>query len=73
MGYNGTCDPKHNFYTIFKIFLEVRIVQVIILFDKHIENYLNDRKYQIYHKILETPTIQLIDILVHENMYWGYI
>jgi hypothetical protein len=21
MGYNGTCDHKHNFYTIFKIFL----------------------------------------------------
>jgi hypothetical protein len=64
MGYNGTCDPKQKNYTIFKIFLEVHIVQVIILFDKRIENHLNDRKYQIYRKILETPTIQLSHILL---------
>jgi hypothetical protein len=30
-----TCESKEIFYTIFKIFLEVYIVQLIILFDKH--------------------------------------
>jgi hypothetical protein len=30
-----TCESKNNFYTILKIFLEVYLVQLKILFDKH--------------------------------------
>jgi hypothetical protein len=53
MGYNGTCEPKHNFDINFKIFIEVHIVQLINLFDKRTENDLNDRKFQIVQKLLK--------------------
>jgi hypothetical protein len=45
--YNRRCEPKHNFYTIFKNVIEVHIVQLIILFYKRTEIHLNDRKYKI--------------------------
>jgi hypothetical protein len=44
MSYNGTCEPKKNLKKKLKIVLEEHIVQLIILFDKRTEIYLNDRK-----------------------------
>jgi hypothetical protein len=73
IGYNGTCEPKHNFYTNFKIILEVHIIQRIILFKMSAKIHLNDRKYQIYPKVFETPTIQLIHILLHDKNVVEYI
>jgi hypothetical protein len=59
----------HNF----KIFLKGHIVQLIILFKKHKKKNLNDRKYQICPKNLETSTFQLIHIIVLDKNVLGYL
>jgi hypothetical protein len=61
------------FYTIFKIFLKRHIVQLIILFDKRTEIHLNDRKYQICPKNLETSAAQRIHIILQYKNVLGYI
>jgi hypothetical protein len=58
---------------MFKNVLVVDIVQLIILFDKHTKIHLNDRKYQMCQKILETHIVQLIHILLHENVLGVYV
>jgi hypothetical protein len=58
---------------IFKNILEVDIVQLIILFNKHTKIHLNDRKYQICRKILKTHIVQLVHILLHENVLGVYM
>ena len=40
--------------------LDTLVVHIVIAFNKHTEIHLNGRKYQIYSKILETPTWQFI-------------
>ena len=45
--------------------MEVYIVQHVIIFDKHVEIHLNGWKYQIYSKIIETSTRQLIYSLLY--------
>jgi hypothetical protein len=62
-----------TFYTILKIFLKGHIVQLIILFDKRTEIHLNDRKYQICPKNLETSTFQPIHLILHDKNVLGYI
>jgi hypothetical protein len=52
MGYNRIYVPKYNFCAIIRIILEVHVVQLWIIFDKHIEIHLNDIKYLIYSKTL---------------------
>jgi hypothetical protein len=72
VGYNGICEPK-KIYTIFKIFLKEHVVQLVILFDKRTKNHLKDRKYQICPKNLETSTVQLIHIILHDKNVLVYI
>jgi len=56
MVYNGTYEPKNYFCEFFRILLEGHVVQLRITFNKDIESQLNDRKYQIYLEIIQTPT-----------------
>ena len=53
---NGTYESKKYFCAIFRILLEGHVVQLTITFNKDIESQLNDRKYQIYLEIIQTPT-----------------
>jgi len=62
---NGTYESKKYFCAIFRILLEGHVVQLRITFNKDIESQLNDRKYQIYLEIIQTPTWQLICCLLH--------
>jgi hypothetical protein len=56
-----------------KLYLEpynvFHIVQFIIIFDKRTKIHLNDRKYQICPKILQTQTIQLIHIIFQIELH----
>ena len=46
------------FFSILWILSYVRVVQHRVTIDKHAKIHLNDRKYQIYWKIIETYTWQ---------------
>ena len=60
------------FCVIFWILLEVRTVEVRFSFPKQVEVQLNDRKYQIFLKILENHRWQLIWCLLHvKNLLGG--
>ena len=51
---------KIYFLVFLDILLDTLVVHIVIAFNKHTEIHLNGRKYQIYSKILETPTWQFI-------------
>ena len=59
------------FCVIFWILLEVRIVEVRFSFPKQVEVQLNDRKYQIFLKILENHRWQLIWCQLHVKNLLG--
>jgi hypothetical protein len=60
-------SPKF-FHTIFKTFLMGHIVEHIILFNKHIENHLNDKNTKSVQNILS-----LLHIILHDKNVLGYI
>jgi hypothetical protein len=57
------------FYTIFNIFLKGDIVQLIIIFNKHTENHLNNKNTKSVQKILKLLQFNLCILYYMTKMY----